>query len=183
MKTFLKILASIFILLIAFVLIAPLFIANDYSVEKSVYINADQEFVHSVAADFRQFDNWNPWLKLDPNMEIEVNGESGAVGSTYHWKGNDEAGEGIMKITEKDEEKISVLLKFITPFESESMNYYHAKNDEGMTKFTWQMNGSVPYPMNIMFLFMDFEKEIGNDFEEGLMNRVSDNFRGLIYIC
>ncbi|MEX2593845.1 MAG: hypothetical protein WD426_13810 [Anditalea sp.] len=38
------------------------------------------------------------------------------------------------------------------------------------TKVKWGFNGHMNYPMNLMFLFMDFEKMIDDDLETGLYN-------------
>lgn len=38
------------------------------------------------------------------------------------------------------------------------------------TEVKWGFDGEMRYPMNLMLLFMDFEKLIGEDFQEGLQN-------------
>jgi hypothetical protein len=41
---------------------------------------------------------------------------------------------------------------------------------ENKTKVTWSFSGNMNYPMNLMLLFMDFEKMIGEDLDTGLAN-------------
>jgi hypothetical protein len=38
------------------------------------------------------------------------------------------------------------------------------------TLVKWGFTGKMNYPMNLMFLFMDFEKMIGDDLQTGLGN-------------
>ena len=42
------------------------------------------------------------------------------------------------------------------------------KVDENQTMVTWGFAGRNPFPMNILILFVNFEKAVGKDFEEGL---------------
>jgi hypothetical protein len=46
---------------------------------------------------------------------------------------------------------------------------------EEATLLKWGFNGRMSYPMNLMLLFMDFEKMIGDDLDEGL-----DNLKALL---
>ena len=41
---------------------------------------------------------------------------------------------------------------------------------ETQTRVKWGFEGSMAYPMNVMRLFMDMEKMIGDDFSAGLHN-------------
>ena len=38
------------------------------------------------------------------------------------------------------------------------------------TVVKWGFNGKMAYPMNLMLLFMNMEKMLGSDLEEGLAN-------------
>ena len=44
------------------------------------------------------------------------------------------------------------------------------ENGPNQTKVTWEFNGKMNYPMNLMLLFMDMDKEIGSDLNIGLNN-------------
>jgi hypothetical protein len=62
-------------------------------------------------------------------------------------------------------------LKFIKPFKAENDTYLSVTAiDDYLTKVSWGFSGSFPYPMNIMKLFFNMEKMIGNDFQTGLEN-------------
>ena len=79
-------------------------------------------------------------------------------------------GKGEQEITGIVEgERIDYELRFVEPFESKEHAYMILESvSENQTKVIWGFKGKMPYPMNIMMLFMDFEEMIGNDFEIGL---------------
>ncbi len=59
-------------------------------------------------------------------------------------------------------------LEFIKPFKSVAEGYLSLKEDSGTTKVTWGFQSLPPYPMNIMKLFMNFEKNMDREFGAGL---------------
>ena len=42
------------------------------------------------------------------------------------------------------------------------------KISDSQTRVTWGFDGAMKYPMNLMLLFMDFDKMIGDDLDTGL---------------
>ena len=69
------------------------------------------------------------------------------------------------------EQRIDFELRFFTPFESTSPAYMTTTLlNPDSTIVTWGFEGHMNYPMNIMFLFMDFEQVIGDDLQIGLDN-------------
>lgn len=38
------------------------------------------------------------------------------------------------------------------------------------TKVTWGFSGKMPYPLNAISLFVDFDEMLGKDFSDGLTN-------------
>lgn len=68
-------------------------------------------------------------------------------------------------------ERIDFEVRFKEPFESTSPVYMTTEQvSDGQTKVKWGMKGKMPYPMNLMCLFMDMETIIGSDLETGLSN-------------
>lgn len=78
-------------------------------------------------------------------------------------------GEGSQTIVNLEEpNKMETRLEFIKPFKSTADAYvYLTKTGEG-TSATWGFKSRMPYPMNLMKLFMNFEKEMDKEFGEGL---------------
>lgn len=164
----LKIFGIVVIVLIALFLIIPLFVPNEYKVEKSIEINKERSEVHNFMKYFSNFDKWSPWSEMDPDMKVEISGDDGTVGAQYYWKGNDDVGEGKMTITSIRDSEIKIDLQFMEPFEAESPTVYKLKDSENGTEVSWYMEGEMSYPWNIFMLMMDMEEAIGKDFDNGL---------------
>ncbi len=170
----LKILGLLILGLIALVLIVGLIMPKDYEVSRDIVIEAPASFVFKHVSSLKAANEWAPWGDKDPDQVVTYEGEDGAVGSTQHWSGNDEVGEGIQTITAVEENRrVDSHLKFILPWESESEAYITLDSVETGTKVTWGFKGTTPFPMNAMGLFVSMDKMMGGEFEKG-MNRLKE---------
>ena len=62
-------------------------------------------------------------------------------------------------------------LRFIKPFESTAQGYMTTESvSDNQTKVKWGFTGNMAYPLNLMKLFMNPEKSVGDDFSTGLNN-------------
>lgn len=169
MKKILKIIGGILVLLIAFVLIAGIFVSKTFHIDKTVTINAPIEKVWSNVNSLQNMVKWSPWLDADPNVKTSFEGQEGAIGSSYKWNGNKDVGSGIQTITKIEQPKrIDSRLHFIEPFEGEADTYVALINDGSGTKATWSFDSKYKYPMNVMQLFIDMDDMIGKQFDKGL---------------
>jgi hypothetical protein len=143
---------------------------NTYHVERSTTVNAPADAIYSHVADLHNWAAWSPWEKLDPAMKKDYAGDPGAVGSSYHWAGNDKVGEGRMTITKTDPGKdVDMDLEFIKPFAGKCKTALAFAPDGAGTKVTWSMDGESSFMAKAMELFGgNMDKMIGPDFEHGL---------------
>ena len=167
-----KISLALFILLASPFVIA-LFLQNDYHVEQSVVINTPKAEVFAYIVQLKNQDNFSKWAQMDPNMKKSYQGTDGQVGFISRWESeNPDVGVGeqeIMKIAPG--QRVDFQLRFIKPFEATEPAYMITESTgDNNTTVKWGFSGHMDYPMNIMFLFMDFEKVIGDDLQTGLDN-------------
>ena len=103
-------------------------------------------------------------------MEKKFTGTDGEVGAISYWNGNKEVGEGEQEITKIIQgERIEGELRFLKPWKSTSDCYFDVKEvDKETTEVTWGFSGNNKFPVSIMMLFMNMDKAVGKDFEEGL---------------
>ncbi|MBK8444711.1 MAG: SRPBCC family protein [Sphingobacteriales bacterium] len=172
MRILKKILIALAII-IAIPLIVALFVKKDYAVEKEIVINAPKAEVFEYIKFLKNQDNYSKWNKIDPNMKKTYTGTDGTVGFISAWESkNENVGVGeqeILKITEG--ERIDTKLRFKAPFEAQDDAYMITEDAENnQTKVKWGFKGAFPYPMNLMGLFLNMDKEIGSDLETGLNN-------------
>lgn len=166
MKTFLYGLLAIIIILV----ITMFALGTQYQYEKSMIINAPANKVYANINSMQSFNQWNPWMKLDPQMKVEYKGVSGVKGDRYCWDSNlDDAGAGCQEIVAIEENrKIQTKINFIRPFEGEAFSDIILEPQGNATKVTWNMKTEMGYPTNLMKLFMDGQMD--DSYIEGLMN-------------
>lgn len=156
---------------IAAVCVIATFQSDDMNVTRSTTIAAPPEAVFNVVNDFRQWDAWSPWSKLDPNMTKSLEGPSEGVGAIYKWSGNNEVGEGSTTLVEsRPNERVGMKLAFVRPMEGVSDVQFIFAPEGGGTKVTWAMQSKKPFVGKVFGLFVDCEKMCGDQFNEGLAN-------------
>lgn len=172
MKILKKILLGVLILIVL-VLVTALFVKKEYTVERQLTVNKPKQEVFDYVKVLRNHSSFNVWSMMDPNMKQEFTGTDGTVGSKSAWDSdNKDVGKGeqiISKIAEG--ERVDFDLHFIKPFEGEAKAFMSTQaKSESSTEVTWGFEGHMPYPMNIMTLFMNMDKMLGPDLEKGLAN-------------
>jgi len=166
MDIFLYVVIGIVVVIAFLGLIAP----KGYEVNRSIIINKGLHDTFQYLKYIKNQDHWSPWKKKDPKMIQTYEGVDGEVGFVAKWLGNKEVGEGeqeILSIIEN--ESIDTQLRFLKPWKSESIGHLLVdKVDEASTIVTWGFTGKNKFPMSIFMLFMNMDKVVGKDFEEGL---------------
>ena len=168
MTTVLYILLAIVVIIAFLAIIAP----KSYDVNRSISINQPISEVFDYLKQLKKQAEWSPWEKRDPNMKKDFEGVDGQVGAISKWEGNKDVGTGEQELTRiVENEVIESRLRFFKPWKSESDAYLRVnENSEGETEVTWGFSGKNKFPVSIMMLFMNMDKAIGKDFEEGLAN-------------
>lgn len=142
---------------------------DTFQVQRKAVIAAPPEKVFAMIDDFRRWNEWSPWDKLDPAMTRTFGGSATGVGATYAWAGSSAVGEGRMEILESTPpSKIRIKLDFIKPFESKNVTEFVLVPRDGGTEVTWTMQGPNLYVSKLMDTFVDMDAMIGKDFEKGL---------------
>jgi len=172
MKILKKILIGLAII-IAIPLLVALFVKKDYAVEREITIDKPKAEVFEYIKHLKNQDNYSKWATIDPKMKKTYRGTDGTVGFVSAWESNnEEVGVGEQEIKKIIEgERVDFELRFFKPFEATEPAFMTtATTSENQTKVVWGFSGHMDYPMNLMMLFMDFEKIIGDDLQTGLNN-------------
>lgn len=160
-------------IIIGLLLIVAALTKKEYAVEREVTINKSKNDVFNYIKYLRNQDKYSRWAMIDPGMKKDYRGTDGAAGFVYAWDSeNKKAGKGEQEIKAVSEgQRVDYNLHFIKPFEGRanaSMTTEAVSANE--TKVKWRFDGKMPYPTNLMLLFMNMDKTIGNDLETGLTN-------------
>lgn len=142
---------------------------DTFRVERSRTIDAPVAVVFAQVNDYRLWQQWSPWAKLDPAMQVSYEGPATGVGAVQRWRGNSQVGEGSSTIVEsRPDELIRMRLEFLKPFKANNEAVFTFVPVEDQVRVTWAMTGPKNLLFKAMHMVMDVDKMCGQAFEEGL---------------
>lgn len=155
--------------LIGGVIIAAVLQPSDYRVERSLTIAAAPEVLFGWFNNHKKFNEFNPWLKMDPEAKVEYLGPEAGVGAVSTWDGA-VTGKGKATITEsKPNELVRLRMDWLEPMAGVSTVDYTFQVEGDKTIITWAMYGRNDGLLaKLMNMIMDCEAMCGPQFEKGL---------------
>jgi len=165
-----------FIVMVIVVLLVAILIyaasrPDTFRVERSTSIKAPAEKIFPLINDFREWEPWSPWEKIDPSVKRSYSGAVNGEGAIYEWNGNKEIGKGRMEIIESSPpSKVILKIDFIKPFEAHNTIEFTLVTQGDSTMVTQAMYGPCPYLSRLMGIFFSMDKMVGQKYEEGLAN-------------
>jgi hypothetical protein len=142
---------------------------DSYRVTRSATIAAPPAVVFPLVDNLRRWETWSPWAKLDPACKNSFSGPEAGVGAIFDWSGNDQVGEGRMTVTEsRPHELVRLALEFFKPFPGTSTTEFTFAPADAGTRVTWTMSGEKDYLSKAMCMFMDMDRIVGGQFDQGL---------------
>ena len=165
LKIILIALAVLVVVLIVVIVMQP----SEFRVARSSTVSAPASGVFAQVNDFHKWEAWNPWGKIDPAMKQNYEGTPAGTGAVYTWSGNKQVGEGRMTLTEsRPNDLIRIKLEFFRPFAATNTAEFTFKPEGGQTIVTWSMSGEKNFMAKAIHLFINMDKMIGGQFEQGL---------------
>jgi uncharacterized protein YndB with AHSA1/START domain len=145
---------------------------DTFMISRSALIAAPPEKIFPMINDLHAQSAWSPFEK-DPDMKRTHSGAPEGKGAIYEWNGNRQVGAGRIAITDSlPPSRVSLALDMSRPFEAHNkVDFVLEKNGAGAdvsTKVTWAMQGRQPFMAKVMSLFINCDKMVGSQFEQGL---------------
>ena len=166
-----KIIALIFAILIAGILIYAATRPDTFRIERSTSINAPPEKIFPLINGFHQWEAWSPWEKIDPAIKRSYSGADSGKGAVYAWQGNKDIGQGRMEIIRSTpSSNVVIKIDFIKPFEAHNTIEFTLERQGDAAKVTQAMHGPSPFISKLMGVFCSMDRMVGKKFEEGLSN-------------
>ena len=158
------------VVIILAIVITGLIAPKTATVERSVEVEKSVDIVFSYFLSLQNMEQYSPWQAKDPSAKHEYRGDGYSVGSVHRWESeNKEVGVGEQEIKSiKLNEEIISELRFEKPIESTSEGFLKFKSVNNGTEVTWGYNGTFGFIESIFMMFMDMDKVLGGDFEQGL---------------
>jgi len=142
-----------------------------FRVERSATIKAPPDRIFGMINDLRGWGAWSPYEKKDPDMKRTFSGASSGKGAVYAWDGDKNVGQGRMEIVETAApSKVVIKLDFMRPFEAHNTAEFTMQPEADATRVTWAMHGPNLFIGKVISTFLDMDKMVGKDFEDGLAN-------------
>jgi hypothetical protein len=142
---------------------------GNFGVTRSASMQAAPAKIFAQVNNLRAWEAWSPWAKLDPNAKTTFEGPPAGVGAVMRWAGNMQVGAGSMTITEsRPNDLVRFRLDFLKPMKAVNTAEFTFTPQGNQTLVTWSMTGKNNFVGKAMGLFMNCEKIIGGNFEQGL---------------
>jgi uncharacterized protein YndB with AHSA1/START domain len=139
-----------------------------FRIERSATIAAPAEVVFAQIEDLHRWERWNPFEKGDASMRKTFEGSPAGVGSAYHYV-SDHSGEGRMTLTDvQPGRRVGVRAEFIKPMAATNDVEFTLRPAPGGVTVTWAMSGRNPFLGKAISLFVNMDRMVGGQFEQGL---------------
>ncbi len=164
----LRVILIIVLVLVAAVLIVPLFSPATAEVSAETTIALEPDEIFPTVASFNSRFEWDPWYTQDSTADMRLEPASGYVGSTYSWEG-EKIGNGRMEVISVRENQYIESSLWFGEVETPSLVEWHFEAVDGGTKVVWSFSQETTYPIGR--LGMVFGKIfLKKSFELGLAN-------------
>lgn len=162
------ILIAVAVVLAAFLVFVALRPA-EYTVTRSARMAAPPSIIFALVNDLRRFNDYSPWAHIDADTKYTYDGPPAGPGASISWVGNNKVGAGRMSIIASEpNERIEFKLEFFKPMAGVASSDWTFKAEGPSTLVTWSMSGKNSFIAKAMCLFMNMDKMLGGQFEQGL---------------
>ena len=142
---------------------------SEFRVSRTAAMSAPPPTVFTEVNDLHKWEAWSPWAKLDPAAKNTFEGPGAGNGAVMRWDGNQNVGAGNMTITEsRPSEFIRFKLEFLRPFKGINTAEFTFTPEGSQTVVTWTMTGKNNFMSKAVGLFINCDKMVGGQFEQGL---------------
>lgn len=153
-------------------LIAVGFVLPDSAhVQRSAKIDVPPAQLFEVLNGFQQAQEWSPWAKLDPQMQISYSGPDSGKGAMMMWSSENPAvGAGNQQIIESEPDKRIRFKLFFAGFNTENYAQFLLEPDGDGTRLTWAYDTTFGGNILARYFGLMMDGMVGPDYERGLAN-------------
>ncbi|TFH23191.1 MAG: hypothetical protein E4H10_12515 [Bacteroidia bacterium] len=164
----LKIILIVLGVLVAAMLIVPLFSPATAEVSAEIDIALEPSQIFPGVASFSNREAWDPWVSQDSTTVVKIEPKSGYVGSTYAWKG-EKVGTGKMEVISIQENKYIQSALWFGEVETPSLVEWSFEKVDGGTHVSWSFAQETAWPIERLGMMIG-KVFLKQSFELGLAN-------------
>ncbi len=139
---------------------------SEAHLEKSIIINAPPSAIFPQVSNFKNFIEWDPWSKMDPEVKHTFKGTEGTVGSRMDWEGP-EISSGSQWIEEIDENKRVKFGMTFSGFDGKFQSEFLLEPQGDFTRVTWTYDGPNA-GLSGKAMWVIIGPMLGGQYDEGL---------------
>ena len=162
-----KILTSVGILMLL-VVIVGVFLPATVRVERSIQIDAPAASIFALLNDYRQMNQWSPWVDTDPNAMYTISGPPRGLGATMTWDGRI-VGQGGQVITTSIPYEQVVNSLNLGGGRIASSSFELRQSGDG-TSVAWRFDRDFGLNLAGRYFGLMLDGIVGPDYEKGLVN-------------
>lgn len=161
MTTILLVIAAIVVAVLLYAATKP----GTFSISRSATIQAPPSRIFPLVNDLADHAKWSPFAQ-DPKTKNVVGTPSSGTGARVDFDGKC---RGAISITDsKPDSKIALRLQMTKPMPCDNRIEFTFVPQGASTNVTWAMSGPQPYLGKLMNVFINCDKMVGKQFEQGL---------------
>ena len=124
-------------------------------------IEASSEEAFQVLRNFERFPEWSPFVVADPEQKHHVTGETGQIGSAFHWEGVIEKSEGQQTLVAlRGTEYLRMECDITKPFKDQPTFEYHITETSDGIEITQTFELTCSGFSRFMMRLLGVEKQI-----------------------
>lgn len=150
---------------IAAILIYAAMKPNTFSISRSTDIQAPPSRIFPFVNDLADHEKWSPFAR-DPKVNNHIGNPSSGTGARVDFDGSC---AGTLSITGSNpSSKVAMRLQMTKPMKCDNQIEFNLAPQGSSTHVTWAMSGAQPYLGKLMNVFINCDKMVGKQFEQGL---------------
>jgi uncharacterized protein YndB with AHSA1/START domain len=142
---------------------------QQFTVSRSVVVNAAPDKVYSLVVSPRRWKDWSVWNQRDPAMQITYSGAESGPGAVWSWKSASE-GDGKMTFVAAEPGRRLAYELYFPDFGTTSGGELRLAAQGLGTRVTWVMNGDMGSNPLYRWMTLFADGMVGKDFDAGLAN-------------
>lgn len=160
------IISSLMLIIVA----ASFLLPRHIHVERDAVLKAPPKEVFAYVSDFKAFNQWSPWARIDPATQYSFEGSSHGPGARMKWVSeHPNVGTGQQEILEMVEpELVKVALEF--DGQGQATAFYRLTPEAAGTRLVWGFDTDLGNNPLARYFGLFFDEMIGADYEKGLSN-------------
>lgn len=142
---------------------------SDFKITRELKINASPDTLFPYINNSKLSNDWMPWKKSDPDAEMVYSGPTDGLGAKTSWDSRGRMGKGEAEVIESVPQKsVKTQLTYTRPMNMAQIAEISLHPASDGTVVRWTVSGQNSFMGRVFCIFMNMDKMVGSQFEEGL---------------